>query len=304
MNNTFQLQTNGKWLGILSKFIGAKYLTGRHCGCPLCGEGTDRFRFDDKEGNGTFICNYCGAGSGLHLLASYQNITHKDAAKMVYDILPEIKDVPNTPPQIDKHERVKKIWAKREKIVHGDNVQRYLESRGITGIPPTLFKVQHGVYQDKVWIPLTAMVAKCVNNGKATGLHFTFLKDGKKADVESQRQIYSAGDGILNGSVIKLHEPKDGTILIAEGIETALSAAVICNLPAWATMTAGMMERVNIPDGITQVIICADHDLSFTGQAAAYTLAKRLVNAGLTVDVMLPAMGDWNDTLRQELKIK
>jgi hypothetical protein len=36
----------------------------RHQACPVCG-GSDRFRFDDKEGRGTWFCNQCGAGDGL-----------------------------------------------------------------------------------------------------------------------------------------------------------------------------------------------------------------------------------------------
>ncbi|NYY79755.1 hypothetical protein DMH17_06695 [Raoultella planticola] len=33
----------------------------------MCG-GADRFRFDDKEGRGTWFCNQCGAGDGLKLV--------------------------------------------------------------------------------------------------------------------------------------------------------------------------------------------------------------------------------------------
>ncbi len=29
--------------------------------------GKTRFRFDDKEGRGTWICNHCGAGDGADL---------------------------------------------------------------------------------------------------------------------------------------------------------------------------------------------------------------------------------------------
>ena len=43
----------------------------RHQACPVCG-GSDRFRFDDKEGRGTWFCNQCGAGDGLKLVESVQ----------------------------------------------------------------------------------------------------------------------------------------------------------------------------------------------------------------------------------------
>ena len=43
-----------------------KALSGKHGPCPLCG-GRDRFRFDDKDGRGTYFCSGCGAGDGVRL---------------------------------------------------------------------------------------------------------------------------------------------------------------------------------------------------------------------------------------------
>lgn len=58
----------GRWLGILVALgVDAAHLTGKHVACPVCG-GTDRFRFDDKAGRGTFFCSHCGAGDGFTLL--------------------------------------------------------------------------------------------------------------------------------------------------------------------------------------------------------------------------------------------
>ncbi|WP_455252207.1 primase-helicase zinc-binding domain-containing protein, partial [Neisseria sp.] len=37
--------------------IDPRYLKNKHQPCPACG-GKDRFRYDDKDGNGTFICNH------------------------------------------------------------------------------------------------------------------------------------------------------------------------------------------------------------------------------------------------------
>lgn len=62
----------GRWESVLSGFgVNTALLTGRHGPCPGCG-GRDRFRFDDKEGEGTFICSQGGggnlSGNGLTLL--------------------------------------------------------------------------------------------------------------------------------------------------------------------------------------------------------------------------------------------
>ena len=58
----------GRWPGLLVQFgIERNLLTGKHAPCPVC-EGRDRFRFDDREGRGTFFCSHCGAGDGFRLL--------------------------------------------------------------------------------------------------------------------------------------------------------------------------------------------------------------------------------------------
>lgn len=53
--------------------INPAHLSGRHNACPICG-GSDRFRFDDQEGDGTFYCNQCGAGDGFKLLMLLKGI--------------------------------------------------------------------------------------------------------------------------------------------------------------------------------------------------------------------------------------
>lgn len=54
----------------------------KHGPCPICG-GTDRFRCDDKQGKGTFICNKCGAGDGFELIVKARGMTHGEVLKEV-----------------------------------------------------------------------------------------------------------------------------------------------------------------------------------------------------------------------------
>lgn len=63
---------NGQWPFILDILgVDRGFLRNRHGPCPACG-GRDRFRFDDKRGEGTFICSQGGgetlAGDGFTLL--------------------------------------------------------------------------------------------------------------------------------------------------------------------------------------------------------------------------------------------
>lgn len=80
-----KLKANGQWQTILSN-LGAEVPLNKHTACPHCG-GKDRFRFDDKDGNGTFICNQCGSGDGLDLVQRVLGVRVTEAAKAVADII-------------------------------------------------------------------------------------------------------------------------------------------------------------------------------------------------------------------------
>jgi putative DNA primase/helicase len=53
-----------------------------HCAAAMTG-----FRFDNKDGRGTWICNHCGAGDGPELVKRMANVDFKGAAKMVEGIV-------------------------------------------------------------------------------------------------------------------------------------------------------------------------------------------------------------------------
>ena len=70
----------------------------KHSPCPNCG-GKDRFRCDDKEGRGTYICNQCGAGDGLDLVAKANGCSPLDAARMVASLVGISEGEPQTEAQ-------------------------------------------------------------------------------------------------------------------------------------------------------------------------------------------------------------
>lgn len=74
-------QACGHWPRILPA-LGVKVNKNQHQACPVCG-GSDRFRFDDKEGRGTWFCNQCGAGDGLKLVEKVFGVSPSEAAGKV-----------------------------------------------------------------------------------------------------------------------------------------------------------------------------------------------------------------------------
>jgi putative DNA primase/helicase len=86
---------NGKWFEILTKLggIDPDFLEDRHGPCPLCA-GEDRWRWDDRDGDGGGFCNRCGgkqesggAISGFDLLMRSKGWSFKEAANEVTQFL-------------------------------------------------------------------------------------------------------------------------------------------------------------------------------------------------------------------------
>jgi putative DNA primase/helicase len=91
---------------------------------------------------------------------------------------------------------------------------------------------------------------------------------------------------------------------VAEGIETALSASIMYGVPVWACINKTILAKWEPPKIARRILIFADNDANFSGQAKAYHLANRLtVQHKLDVEVLIPPeIGeDWNDVHRSTM---
>ena len=95
----------GRWPSILADLAGlsSQQLTDKHQPCPLCA-GEDRYRFDDKDGTGSWYCNQCGGrdqrgggGTGMDLLMRRNNWDFKEAAQRIEAYLGITKQRPEPP---------------------------------------------------------------------------------------------------------------------------------------------------------------------------------------------------------------
>ena len=85
---------------------------------------------------------------------------------------------------------------------------------------------------------------------------------------------------------------------VAEGIETAIRAAKRFQVPVWAALNAGMLEKWLPPAGIGEVLIFGDNDHGYGGQASAYALGHTLVTRKrMKAQVLIPTTPgmDWGD---------
>lgn len=297
-------RARGRWAGLLPLVgVDSRYLSGKQGPCPMCG-GKTRFRFDDREGRGTWICNHCGAGDGADLALKVTGCEFRDLAERIDSLLGSV------PPQAVRRrasldtsrEALRRLWRESTPVADGDPVSLYLASRvGLSDVPRCIRTVGRLRYHDETpsWHPAMVVMVSDPEGTPAT-LHRTYLTpDGRKASVEAPRRLMPGS--IPEGAAIRLFEA--GPVLgIAEGIETALSAASLFGVPTWAAVSSSMLAKWMPPDGAREIVVFGDGDPKFGGQAAAYALAHRLSLKGLQVRVEIPARAgaDWNDILLEK----
>ena len=294
----------GKWPGLLLGFgLTERQLSGKHCPCPICG-GSDRFRFDDKDGRGTYFCSHCGAGDGVSLIMAFKGWDFKTAAREIEQAAGAIPagEVPKQPGEAEKVEKLRRVWSEGKPLQAGDEAMRYLAGRGLSveTIPSCLRLHPALPYFDegKEVGKFPALLARVVGpDGAGLTLHRTYLQGGKKAQVTSPRKLMAGKP--ISGGAIKL-SPAGEWLGIAEGIETALAASALFRCPVWSVVSANGIESFEPPVGVKTLTIFADNDSNFTGQAAAYAAARRLSQRGITVEVAIPPLvGDWLDVLNR-----
>jgi putative DNA primase/helicase len=143
-----------------------------------------------------------------------------------------------------------------------------------------------------VWPALVALVTSGVD-GKPVGIHRTYLAPNgtAKAPVEPAKMML----GPCRGGAVRLG-PIGGRVMIAEGIETALSAMQVTGQTAWAALSTSGLRNLELPTSVRDVVVLADGDNP--GEAAARDCAWRWKREGRRVRIARPPTGmDFNDVL-------
>ncbi len=202
------------------------------------------------------------------------------------------------PHQEDKTKRARRIWSET-KTIAGSAAERYLRGRAIPRVLPGALRFHRAMtsLEDKERRP--ALIGAITDgDGDITGVHVTLLSShgaGKAAVLTPRRVV-----GRMMGAAVRLDDPDD-TLIVAEGIETALSAQAALQAPAWALMSALNLARFELPAALSRLIIAADNDEA--GLAAAHALKARVEN-DIVCEIALPpdGAGDWNDWLQSRAR--
>ncbi|MEK2482881.1 DUF927 domain-containing protein [Providencia stuartii] len=297
-----KLKAKGQWQNILFN-LGVEVPLNTHTACPACG-GKDRFRFDDKDGNGTFICSQCGAGDGLDLI---QRIFGGSVTEAAYEVagMIGIDTRSDNPPAYNTAETKAQQEARRAEqeeqraIERAEKHKRFTErySRTIAHIKrgeSDYIKAKgfQGVEMDL--LPDGSLIIPLLDgNGTITAAQ-TIKPNGEK------RLLL---DSAKNGSYYPINEPVNvSTVIIAEGLATAMTchliqpeAYTVAAIDAGNLIHVAKVMLTKYPE--SKIIIAGDNDSKNevnTGKMKAETAARE-VNGYVSIP---PNGGDWNDYLQ------
>lgn len=254
--------------------------------CPACGYASG-LRLSEKDGRALWWCASCHDRGALSAAVLGQAEPASPRAPGPGHAAP------------DRRAAALALWDDALPA-EGSPVEAYLRSRGL-GLPPAppLRYLRAAKHPTGARAP--AMLALVQDgSGRPAAIHRTYLRPGGegKAKLDPPRATL----GPIAGGAVRLY-PEAPRLVVAEGLETALAAAILLRLPAWAALSAGnLADALALPPAVQEVIIAADADAP--GRNAARAAARRWRNEGRAVRIAAPDRegADFNDILQERRK--
>ena len=162
----------GRWSEVFAAYGLPAINRMKHVDCPLCGK-SKKFRIDDKDGSGSFIC-ICLAGDGWRLLQETQGKDFRTLAS-------EIDLIIGNTPDYEKSEPVKNTKLDKALIQFRTGqklaetmAETYLHGRGLFVMPTGGCVSVSGAYHSETRTNYQALFALASNEfGEAIYSHTT-----------------------------------------------------------------------------------------------------------------------------------
>lgn len=300
---------NGRWCEILDQLGVGLPMGGQHGPCPDCG-GTDRFRFDDEGGRGTWICNQCGAGNGLDLVMKVAGVDVKGAAALVAPLVGMAKGGHN-PAELARLQQQQQ--ASTEKKAADEKRKRQKAARRAEGIlsdcepGQAAYLTRKGLAWPQGLINRTLIRVNDTNF--EAGSLIVPIRD-EAGQLVSVQLI--AADGAKHypaiGRAGAFHYLEGGEpVAVVEGYATGLSVQLATGGAVYCAMDCGNLKRVaeiaRRQHPAAPIIICGDHDVDKnTGERNEITKRKteEAANSVGAVAIFPPQPGDFDDMRQRD----
>jgi putative DNA primase/helicase len=260
----------------------------------MCG-GKDRFRFDDKDGRGTWFCSHCGSAGGLKLLSLFIGKSVMDTAKeLVGDDLTQ-RTIAPVRQKID-HEKIAKLnherAARGAKSMLESAVMRshpYMNKKGLDGEWPTNGDMMIDRFGDRIAAGELLLIP-AYKNGQLVNM--------QKIKTDGEKRPITGGD---MAGVYHLIEGKTKMIAIVEGFATGVTvnrmtgATTYCAFNTGNLVDVGKHARAQHPG--SRIVFFADHDEidSVHNWRPGTKYSEEAAIAVNGIVALSPELGDWDD---------
>lgn len=274
---------NGRWKEVIfpafSIQVPAK--KNQHGPCPICG-GKDRFRCDDKQGKGTWICNQCNAGDGFALIEKARNMDYSAVLQEVGAVLGLSKDTKVTDQDRERWKKkaeADRIQAEQDELRENERAAtraaREWSWRSFDRDCPYLERKQVKNYGGRINGNGHFVTALSDIDGKIWNTQ-TIRPDGSKT--------YLAG-GRINSCFFLIGEitNPDQIVCVLEGYATGASIHEATGYTCAIAYQSSNVDKVGIalrskyPD--IRLVYCADDDSHSTPPDAGLKAANKAVAA-------------------------
>lgn len=200
------------------------------------------------------------------------------------------------------HTFAERIWREAT-LITDTPAKSYLEARGIRAVSRALRfhpRTPLGPRGNTQYLP--AMIAAVTMDHGLVAIHRTFLNPIRPAVPPFDNPKRALGS--LASGAVRLFDPVEGRLGLAEGIESALAAKALTQIPCWASLGNERFGLVSIPESVRELHLFVDHDaggeLAEERARSAYACESRTI---VTRRPRGPGK-DWNDALQAWLRSK
>jgi putative DNA primase/helicase len=243
---------------IADALVGKRQSDGGYmCLCPAHDDKTPSLSLKDGD-KGVLV--YCHAGCSQEAVI---------AALSAKGLWPEVEPEPTREPPAAKWAR--RAWEKARLldscVAHPYFLGRGLDTRRFADLHHAIRIDPKAHHKDSDTTGPAVIVAATDNDGVVWAIQRTYLRadEAAKRGVEPARRSL----GPVKGHAVRLG-PQSTTIMIAEGVEDAMTGALAMDLAygAWGCAGDKMMPNLAFPARVTEVIILSDNDAPGRKQSA------------------------------------
>lgn len=300
----------GNWRNVLYHFGIELPPSNRHSACPICRDGKDRFRFEDK-GHGKWFCQYHNppCGDGMDLLALVKGWSNREVMLRLNELagnhasLPAAKTAAPVPIASDQTPEERRAEFERHYALIRQFVTRgnckYLASKGYYG--HQVWQLTRNVLMDlhddkRMWFKQGGTLLKLTDfNGQMVGLQCIYESVGgflKRLVAGSEKKgAFHAMTDLLPGR----------PWVICEGFATGFAlcefipeANILMAVDAGNLIHVAQALREAHPDA--EITIAADNDAERAGLFGALKVREAYPDTRVSMPVCVDT--DWDDVFR------